>query len=111
MIDVWLVGRLEMSDLAALAPAHLVLIFIVSFGFGSLYAVNSFVSHEAGADRPDGCGHYAWQGIWLAAIYGIVVGIAGFFGCGFFWFFDHESEVTIREIAYFRIAVLSVFPN
>lgn len=107
LVDVWMVGRLGAEDLAALAPAQLVLTFILSFGIGSVIAVNAFVAQAKGTGQDSACGSYAWQGIWIGAGYGVAVGLLGYLAADWFKYFGHETAVTEREIAYFRVAVLS----
>ena len=107
LVDVWMVGRLGAEDLAAIAPAQLVLTFILSFGIGSVIAVNAFVAQAKGTGQDSVCGTYAWQGVWIGAGYGVLVGLLGYLGADLFKLFNHESAVTDREIAYFRVAVLS----
>lgn len=107
LIDVWMIGRLGTEDLAALAPAQLVLTLILSFGIGSVISVNAFVAQARGTGQDQVCGSYAWQGIWLGAGYGVTVGILGYVGADYFKLFNHEAAVVTKEIAYFRIAILS----
>ncbi|MEM6279525.1 MAG: MATE family efflux transporter [Verrucomicrobiota bacterium] len=107
LVDVWMVGRLGAEDLAALAPAQLVLTFLLSLGIGSVISVNAFVAHARGTGQDDTCGSYAWQGIWLGAGYGVAVGLLGYLGADWFTLFQHEAAVTEREITYFRVVVLS----
>ncbi|MCB1236090.1 MAG: MATE family efflux transporter [Verrucomicrobiae bacterium] len=108
LVDVWLAGRLGRNDLAALAPAQLILMLILSFGFGSLFIVNAHVSRSKGAGRSEEAGVIAWQGIWFSISYGLVALFFWKAGPALLTLFGHPREVFSREVLYFNAALASV---
>lgn len=110
-MDVRLASNLGRDELAALAPVQLILLLLLSLGFGTLFAVNAFVAQSRGAGNPLRCGSYAWNGCWLALFYGFLASLMWFAAPMLFTFAAHEPEVTQLEIQYFRVAVLSLVPQ
>ena len=69
--DAAMVAPLGSDALAAVLPAGLVYFVPFAFWMGILSSVGTFVAQSFGrAEKPD-CGHFTWQGIFLAAFAGI----------------------------------------
>ncbi|MCB1063059.1 MAG: hypothetical protein KDN20_09085 [Verrucomicrobiae bacterium] len=111
MVDVYLAGRLGTAELAALAPAQLILLLLLSFGFGSLFIVNAFVSNIVGAGRHSEAGQFAWQGIWYSMVFGISAIALYWPAPHIFALFGHEQDVYRAEVSYFRSACFSILPQ
>jgi MATE family multidrug resistance protein len=111
--DAMMVGRLGPEELAAVTPAGLIIGLLLVFGSETLTAVNTFASTAMGAKRPWEAGRHAWQGIYAAVLFGILV-LA----------YAPTAEVVMRtllpsvgervlalEVTYFQICLLSVLPT
>lgn len=109
-VDAFMVASLGEKELAASLPAGLMFFVPIAFMMGVLGAVNTFVAQALGRSEPGRCGHFAWQGIYLAVVAG-----AGMLGLWFvapslFAVFGHEPEVQRLEVVYFRVCLFEGIP-
>jgi len=95
---------------AASMPAGMVNFTIMSLFIGTASYAATFVAQYHGAGRPDRIGPAVWQGIYIAAIGGIVhlalIPAAG----PVFRFVGHEPLVCRYETVYFQILCLGAAP-
>ena len=96
---------------AALLPAQLFLWSYIVIGMGTVSIVATFVSQALGRDRVADCSAYAWQGLYLAIIFGVL-------GFGFRpvlpWAVSavgHEAAVQALELEYCNVAIWSIGPT
>lgn len=82
VVDSAMVGRLGPSELAAVGFGATWMWTLFCFFMGAATVVQTFVSQNHGAGRPDECGAWAWQGVWFILPLTAVVGVAIFFGIG-----------------------------
>jgi len=109
-VDALMVSVLGEKPLAASLPAGLLFFVPVAFLMGLLGAVNTFVSQCLGRNEAHKCGHYAWQGIFLAGLTGFCLLAMWWAAPAIFKLLDHEPEVQALEVTYFRISLFGGIP-
>ncbi len=108
--DAVMVARLGKESLAAVLPAGLMYFVPLSFGWGLLTALNTFVSQCLGRGEPRGCGHYGFQALALAIIYGLMLLVFWPLAPHIFKLLDHAPAVQALEVVYFRISLIGAAP-
>lgn len=109
--DTAMVAPLGSVALAAVLPAGLVYFVPFAFWMGLLSCIGTFVAQSLGRDEKMDCGHYAWQGIFLAA--GAGLSMLAFWPLAH-WIFDclgHEGEVRKLEVVFFQISLFGAIPG
>jgi len=110
--DYLMISRLpEGIAQAALLPAQLFLWTYIVIGMGIVSIVATFVSQALGRKRYADCSAYAWQGLYLAMVFGLL-------GFGFRpllpWLVSavgHEPAVQALELRYCNVAIWSIGPT
>jgi len=110
LADALMVSHLGDATMAAILPAGLLYFVPVAFGMGLLSAVNTFVSQCAGRRWRQGCGLYAWQGIWISVCYGLLLLPLGWVAPRLMQLLGHELEVQALEVEYFRALLWCAIP-
>jgi len=110
--DYVLVKWLNSPDAqAAILPAQMMLWCYMVLPMGVVSMVNTFAAQSLGRKEYRECSAYAWQTILPAVLFGLLaVGIAPALP----WLIGrvgHAPAVRAMELAYARIAVLTVFPT
>ncbi|MEM1058118.1 MAG: MATE family efflux transporter [Verrucomicrobiota bacterium] len=105
--DAFMVKELGADALAAILPAGLVFWIPIAFAYGFLSSINTFVAQCLGKTDFPGCGHYTWQGIILAALYGTAVLALWPLAPAIFAQLGHSAAVQALEVEYFQICLLS----
>ena len=98
------------SALAASTPGGMLHWTAMSFPFGVVAYVNTFVSQYDGAGRPERVAASVWQGLWLASVGGVLLGFAALFADGLTKLFGHAADVQALEAAYFQVLALGSLP-
>lgn len=117
-IDFIMVAKLGTNAMAAIMPAGLMLFLPVGFGMGLLSLVNTFVSQSLGRKKMRDCSAYAWQGVYLALLLGMVfIPLWPFVPAFFDWVghgagnaSDGGQTVAEMETIYLRYGLLSIAP-
>ncbi len=91
------VGAQGNGGLAAFVPIGMVM--------GVLTVINTYVSQNLGARRPERGPAYAWNGLWIAVLAWIPLLIYGVFLPDLFAFIGHEGRRLELESVYGRILV------
>ncbi len=111
-VDFIMVSQLEHATdaQAAVGASGVTLFVIIGFWIGVMSCVNTFASQSLGQSRPQECGAYAWQSIYISLVAGVLalplmVGVEPLFG-----YFNHGSRVVPYEIDYMRIGLCSIGP-
>ncbi len=109
-VDFIMVSQLGTEAQAAIMPAAVVLFTLICFGLGTLTVVGAMVSQSLGRGELHECSAWAWQGVYLALIGGLLVLPAWFVAEPFFAFVGHEPRVQAMEVVYVQIGLLGVGP-
>lgn len=109
--DAAMVAPLGSAALAAVLPAGLIYFVPFAFWMGILSSVGTFVAQSFGRMKKSNCGHFTWQGIFLAVFAGI--SMLGFWPLAphIFGLFNHAPEVQKLEIVFFQISLLGAIPG
>jgi MATE family multidrug resistance protein len=102
-VDQVMVARLGTESLAAVGSAGVWSYVMGCFIFGVVGCVSTFVGQCFGRGELEQCGRYAWQGVYLSLLAGVLAlalwPLSGllFHGMG------HSPEVTRLELIFFRV--------
>ncbi len=96
---------------AAILPAQMIMWTYIVFGLGVVSLVNSFASQALGRGGKRDCSAFAWQGLYVAVFVGIVGAALSPLLPWLISGMGHDVGVQAQEIAYGRIALLSVGPT
>jgi MATE family multidrug resistance protein len=109
--DAWMLSMLGKEELAAVAPAGMLILGLTTFGTGFLACVGTFVGQACGRNESASCRSFGVQGIVFAVILGI--GALAFAPTArfVFGFFDHDISLYELEVSYFRISILAILPQ
>jgi putative MATE family efflux protein len=73
VVDSAMVGRLGPTELAAVGFGAIWMWTIFSLIFGTASGIQTFVSQEDGAGRPQECGRWAWQGLYAVLPFAVLL--------------------------------------
>jgi MATE family multidrug resistance protein len=112
VVDFEMLSRLKDSDVqAAILPSQMIMWVYIVFGLGIASLVSTFSSQALGANRKSDCSTYAWQGIYVAMFVGFIALLGRPFLPYLIGMMGHSEGVQGQELAYTRIALLTVFPT
>jgi len=102
LVDSLMLGRHESAELAASGAAATVFFLVVSFLFGTLSLVGTFVGQSAGAGRLRRAPGYVWQGIYVALAWGLMAVALWPLVPTLFRWAGHELRIQAHETLYLR---------
>jgi MATE family multidrug resistance protein len=109
--DFKMISYLGDAAQGAMMPAQITMWTIMVLGMGTITMVNTFVAQSLGREKLKDTGAYAWQGIYLSLIYGVI-------GLSFvplvpniFDWIGHSDAIRALEIAYAKVALLTIGPT
>lgn len=108
--DFVMVSKLGEEAMAAVMPAGISVWCLVCFGFGVVTVTNTFVSQSLGKGELSECSRYTWQGLYVAAVLGVVVLPVWWLAPSYFAWAGHTPEVQRLEVIYFRVSLFSIMP-
>ncbi|TVQ59981.1 MAG: MATE family efflux transporter [Phycisphaerales bacterium] len=72
-VDGLMVSRLGAAELAAQGNGGIIAFVPIAITLGALSVVNTYVSQNSGAGRPERAPMYAWNGVWLGVLFWLIV--------------------------------------
>lgn len=96
---------------AAILPAQIIMWTYIVFGLGVATVVSTFASQALGRNEHRECSAYAWQVVYVSIIFGAIGLLFRPALPGLLAMFGHDPDVQIQELAYGRIALLTVGPT
>lgn len=108
--DTVMVGRLGVTELAALTFANSLFHVPFVFGIGILTAVSVATSNSRGANDPPGARGSCRHGIYLAAVIGLGLFAVSWLVSMRLELFGQPPNVSDRTAVYFRILMASLVP-
>ena len=96
---------------AAILPAQMAMWIAIVVGMAIVSMTNTFASQSLGRKRYRECGAYAWQTLYLAAAFSAVTLALRPMLAGLVTLVGHTPEVQAMELAYARVAILTVGPT
>ena len=112
LTDALMVGRLGTEELAAVAPAGLLISLWLIVGSETMTSVNTLAATAIGMKRPREAGQYLWQGIYLTLVFGLLA-LASAAAAPFIFgrlMPAQEPRVLGLEVDYYRVCLCSVLP-
>ncbi len=79
-----------------------------AFVLGTLTVISAFVAQNLGAGRFRRCGQYAWAGVAISVIAGVLAAPLVIFADRLFAILDHEPTIQAMEVMYFRYMILTL---
>ncbi len=112
LTDYVMISWIPGSDAqAAILPAQLVLWSFIVIGMGLVSIVSTFASQALGRGEHAECSIYAWQGVYISLVFGLL----GFAMAPMLsWVIvavGHEQAVQVLELEYCRVAIWSIGPT
>ncbi len=109
LVDTAIVGRLGTDQLAGLALASTILLSVHSFLLFLAYGTTATVARLIGADDEHEAAKQSTQGLWLAAILGVLASIAlYFFGKPLMVWLGGSGQPLQEGLIYLRISLLGL---
>jgi len=96
---------------AAILPAQILMWSYIVMGLGVVSMVNTFTSQSLGRKEYPECSAYAWQSVYLGVAFGLIGAAMTPVVPWLVHQIGHEPRVQAAEIAYLRIAMLTVTPT
>lgn len=109
-IDRVMVNKLGTEALAAVGSASIWSYTVSTLLLGIVGCVGVFVAQCLGRGEPRRCGRYAWQGLYLSLIAGLIAVCFYPVAPLLFGLMGHEPAVTALELAYFQVRLFSYLP-
>lgn len=107
--DTIFLGQVGKVELAAAGFGGVLIFTLYTFFIGVVNATNTFVSQAKGGDRPQECGAFAWQGLWISLAAGLLLLVA-------VWRFDlilalaaPDPDVVTECLRYSRVRLAGAF--
>jgi len=101
--DKVMVAQLGTNELAAAGSAGLWSYTLGTVFLGVVGCVSTFVSQALGRGEKERCARYAWAGIYLSIVAGLLALLLWPLSGPLFQAMNHSPEVTALELDYFRI--------
>ena len=106
-IDSLMVAQVGPLEVAAQGNGGIWAFTPIAFSMGVLTGVNTFVSQNLGAGRPELGARYAWGALWMSLIIWVFIMLPGAALLpGFFAAMDHSRELQEMETGYGQILLL-----
>ncbi len=96
---------------AAILPGQMVMWVYIVLGMGIVSLVSTFASQSLGRKQYRECSTYAWQGLYIAAVAGVIAVVLRPFLPVLIAAIGHEPAVQELERAYTRVALLTAGPT
>ena len=112
VVDYAMIASLDLEAAqAAILPAQLIMWSYIVMGMGTVSLVSTFASQAMGKGRYRECSGYAWQGVYVAILVGILAVAARPMLPALIALMGHAQGVQDLEIAYTHVALLTTGPT
>lgn len=111
LADTLMVGRIGVTELAALTLANALFFVPFIFGIGVLTGITVITSNARGAGDTAAVRASCRHGLYLALAIGCLVAALGWILSHHLWRFGQPPEVAARGAVFFRIIMLSAIPG
>ncbi len=107
-IDFAMVSRLGTEATAAISPSTLLVFSVLCLGMGAATSIQTFAAQALGRREPRQASAYAWQGFYIAALFGLITWPVTLLVDPFWATVGHPDLVFQMEVDYCRIAFWSM---
>jgi MATE family multidrug resistance protein len=111
-VDGLMVSRIRPPDevyVSAQGNGGVLVWLLMSFVFGVTSVVNTFVSQNLGAGKPERGAAYAWNGLWICALLAALILPLYFAVPWIFSGFNHPAQLVALESSYAQTMILGGF--
>lgn len=108
--DFYMVSQMGTDAQAAITPAGILLFVFIAFSNGLFTACNTLTSQALGRKDTAHCASYAWQSLYLAFVFTLIISPLYFVAPWYFRWLGHDSVVQEFEIQYIQICLLGLYP-
>jgi MATE family multidrug resistance protein len=98
--DALFLGQWSAYSLAAVTPAGIWAFLLMALFLGPVQYVSSFIAQSRGAQKDQIGDRFAWQSIWLALAFGVLLGWATPLAVQVFEWAGHSEALVREEVAY-----------
>ena len=110
LVDTIMVGPLGPAAIGAVGTGSILFMTLMVFGFGTLLALDTFVSQSFGAGRIDECHRWLFAGLQLAVVLSVLLMLASVAGLALLPVVGFHPEVLVELEAYARPLMWSAPP-
>lgn len=110
IVDIRMVGPLGPAAIGAVGNGTLLFMWIVMPGFGTLLALDTFISQSYGAGRIDECHRWLFAGVQLAAMLTVLVTVLAFVAVSLLPYLDFHPAVLAEMRPYMWHLTWSIGP-
>ena len=105
VVDTMMVGRLGISELGGVGLGNMITWWFLSFFYGVLSVVNTYVAQNLGANRRKGVGVTLWHGLYLGLVFAAMITASAFIAPMAFRLAGADAELTrfASEYAFIRL--------
>lgn len=109
VLDTAMIGVLGHVPISAAGLANSIIILIIVFGIGVLYAIPSLVAAAKGQKDLIACRNYLQQGTYIGLIIGILFSIFLYFGAPYMQYIPNQpTEDVVLAIGFMRTIALGL---
>ena len=109
LVDMGMVSRLGPDAVAAQGNGGMAVWVLCGGVIGAMSVVNTYVSQNLGAARPERTAAYAWNGLWICALAALVMLPLIPLTPRYFALYDHSDEIQRLETVYAQISLAGAF--
>jgi multidrug resistance protein, MATE family len=110
LVDTVMVGPLGPAAIGAVGTGNILFMTLMVFGFGTLLALDTFVSQSYGAGRIDECHRWLFAGLQLALLLSVFLMLASALGLALMPAIGFHPDVLVELNAYARPLMWSAPP-
>ncbi len=107
-MDFVMLSRTGTEPTAAINPATFFVFLVQSFGMGLAMCTQTFASQALGAGRKGVGAAFAWQSVYIAALFAALSPVMVALMPAFWAWVDHAPAVQAMEVAYCKITLWSI---
>ena len=100
LVDTIMVGPLGPAAIGAVGTGNILFMTLMVFGFGTLLALDTFVSQSFGAGRIDECHRWLFAGLQLALVLSVLLMLASYAGLALLPAVGFHPDVLVELNAY-----------
>lgn len=110
--DYFMITQMRLDEAqAAILPGQIVMWSYIIFALGIASLVSTFASQALGRKQYRECSVFAWQSLYLAAIFGFISLAMRPLLPVLIHAFRHDQAVQVMELAYTRVAIFTAAPT
>jgi multidrug resistance protein, MATE family len=110
VVDTVMIGKLGVTDLAALTFANSLFHVPFVFGIGVLTSVSVFTSTARGGNQPEAARGSCRHGLYIATALGLLLFIVSWFISLRMDIFGQPADVAAKTTTFFRVVMASLIP-